>query len=53
MRKYSKFFVAVGGLGVLFALRYYDVTLPGFDQVVLESIVSALTAAGVFQARNT
>jgi len=53
MSKYSKFFVAAGGLGVLLALRYFDVSLPGFDQVVLETIVSALTAAGVYQVRNT
>lgn len=53
MGKYSKFIVAVGGLGLLFALRHYDITLPGIDQVVMESIVSALTAAGVYQARNS
>jgi len=51
--KYSKFIVAAGGLGLLFALRHFDVSLPGFDAVVLETVVSALTAAGVYQVRNT
>lgn len=52
MRKYAKFFVAAGGLGLLFALRHYDLSLPGFDQVVSELLVSALVAGGVFQVRN-
>ncbi len=53
MGKYSKFFAAAIGLIVLFALRYFEISLPGFDGVVLETIVSALTAAGVYQVRNT
>lgn len=53
MSRYSKFFVALIGVGTLFAMRQYDVSLPGLDGVVLELIVSALTAAGVYQAKNT
>jgi hypothetical protein len=53
MGKYSKFIVAAAGLGALLALRHFDVSLPGFDAVVLETIVSALTAAGVYQVRNS
>lgn len=52
MARYSKFFVALIGVAVLFAMRHYNVSLPGLDSVVLELIVSALTAAGVYQVRN-
>lgn len=52
MAKYSKFFVALAGVAALFLLRHYDVSILGLDQVVLELIVSALTAAGVYQVPN-
>ena len=52
MARYSKFFVALIGVAALFALRHYDLSIPGLDSVVLELIVSALTAAGVYQVRN-
>lgn len=52
MRKYSKFFAAAIGLGALFAMRHYELAIPGLDAVVLDLIVSALTAFGVYQVRN-
>lgn len=53
MSRYSKFFVALIGVTALFVMRYYEVEIIGLDSVVLELIVSALTAAGVYQVRNT
>lgn len=50
--KYSKFIVAAMGVAMLFAMRRYEVDIMGLDSVVLELIVSALTAAGVYQVRN-
>lgn len=52
MAKIRKFIVALAGVAALFALRYYDVSIMGLDSVVLELIVSALTAAGVYQVPN-
>lgn len=52
MARYRKFFAALIGVSALFALRYYEVEILGLDQVVLELIVSALTAAGVYQVPN-
>ncbi len=52
MGRYSKAIVAVIGVAALFAMRHYEVEVPGLDSVVLELIVSALTAAGVYQIRN-
>lgn len=52
MAKYRKFLVALLGVAALFLLRHYDVSIMGLDQIVLELIVSALTAAGVYQVRN-
>lgn len=53
MGRYSKFFVAAGGLAALLVLRHFEVELPGFDGVVMEMVISALTAAGVYQVRNS
>lgn len=50
--RYRKLIAAAIGLAALFALRYYDVSLMGLDGVVLDLIVSALTAFGVYQSRN-
>lgn len=53
MGRYSKAIVAAVGVAALFAMRRYEVEIAGFDSVVLELIVSALTAAGVYQVRNS
>lgn len=53
LSRYSKFIVAIAGVVVLFLMRRYDMEILGFDSVVLELIVSALTAAGVYQVRNS
>lgn len=52
MNKYRKFIAALIGVSALMAMRYFDVQLVGIDSVVLELIVSALTAAGVYQVPN-
>jgi hypothetical protein len=52
MGNYSKFIVAFVGVSALFALRHFEMEVPGLDSVVLELVVSALTAAGVYQIRN-
>jgi hypothetical protein len=52
MARYRKLIVAILGVAALFLLRHYDVSIMGLDQVILELIVSALTAFGVYQARN-
>jgi hypothetical protein len=53
MGRYRKCIAAVLGVGALFALRYFEVEVIGLDTVVLELIVSALTAAGVYQVSNS
>lgn len=52
MTRYSKLFAAIGGLATLVAFRYLDFQFMGLDTVVLDLIVSALTAFGVYQVRN-
>ena len=52
MAKFNKLWAALIGLCALLALRHFEVSLPGFDAVVLELIVSALTALGVYQVEN-
>lgn len=52
MARYRKFFAALVGVAALLALRYLDVEVLGLDAVVLELVVSALTAAGVYQIPN-
>lgn len=51
-KKYRKFIAALVGVSALVALRYFDVQILGIDAVVLDLIVSALTAAGVYQVPN-
>lgn len=52
MRRYAKAWAAILGVSALIALRYYDVNIPGIDQVVLDVIVGALTSFGVYRVRN-
>jgi len=52
MRRYSKLWAALLGLSALVAMRHYQFALPGFDAVVMDLIISALTAFGVYQVRN-
>ena len=53
MSRYNKLWAALIGVLALFALRHFEVSIPGLDSVILELIVSALTAFGVYQVRNT
>lgn len=52
MAKYRKAIIALAGVSSLFLLRWHEVDIFGLDAVVLELIVSALTAFGVYQAPN-
>jgi hypothetical protein len=52
MRRYRKFFVAFGGVGLLIGLRHFEVEIPGFDAIVRDLIVGALVAGGVYQVPN-
>ncbi|WP_174235783.1 hypothetical protein [Pseudohoeflea suaedae] len=52
MKKYRKLIAAIMGVSALMALRYFDVQVLGLDSVVLDLIVSSLTAFGVYQAKN-
>ncbi len=53
MRKYTKFFIALFGIGALIALRHFEVEVPGLDAIVRDLIVGALVAGGVYQAPNS
>lgn len=52
MKRYRKAFVAVIGVAALAAMRHFEVTVPGVEAIVMDTIVSALTAWGVFQVSN-
>lgn len=52
MGKYKKLIAAVVGLGLLYGVNYLNITVPGINQLVMELIISALTAWGVYQVRN-
>lgn len=52
MSKYRKAIAALVGVSALFALRMHGVDLFGIDAVVLELVVSALTAWGVYAVPN-
>lgn len=52
MGKYRKLFAALIGVAVLIGLRYFEVTVPGLEPIILELIVGGLTSIGVFQATN-
>lgn len=49
---YRKAVAAVIGVTALMALRYLEIEFIGLDSVVLELVVSALTAFGVYQVKN-
>ncbi len=51
-KKYKKLIAAGVGLAVLVVIRENNITVPGLDALVMELIVSALTAFGVYQASN-
>jgi|GEM_PF-6940115 len=52
MRKYSKFFVALGGVALLIGLQRFQVEVPGLADLVRDLIVGALVAGGVYQVPN-
>ena len=52
MTKYNKLWAVLIGLAALVALNHFEIELPGFDQVVMDLIVAAITAFGVYQVPN-
>lgn len=52
MNRYRKLFAAFVGLTALGTLRYLEIDIVGIDQVVIETVVSALTAWGVYRLPN-
>ena len=52
MTKYNKLWAVIIGLALLTAFRYFGWSFAGLDTFVLELIVSAATAFGVYQVRN-
>lgn len=52
MAKFRKLFAALIGVGALVAMRHFDVHIPGVDAVVIDLVVSALTAFGVYAVPN-
>lgn len=52
LKPYAKAVVAVGGVGVMIWMHNAKVVIPGFDYLVQDLIVGALTSLGVYQIRN-
>lgn len=52
MKKYRKLLAAAIGLVVLFVLDRLDITIPGVSDMVLDMLVSAAVAFGVYQVPN-
>jgi len=51
-QKFNKLWVAVAAFASLFLMKRFGITIPGWDSSVLELILSALGAYGVYQAKN-
>lgn len=51
-QKFNKLWVALLAFGSLFLMKRFGITIPGWDSSVLELILSALGAYGVYQAKN-
>lgn len=52
LRPYAKLVVAVAGVGVLVWTRKANILIPGFDFLVQDLIVGALTSFGVYRVKN-
>ena len=52
MKRYRKAIVAAAGVIALAVMRAYDIEVMGLESIVLETVVSALTAFGVYQVPN-
>lgn len=53
MARYNKLFAALIGVGALVAVRYFEVSVPGLEPIVMDLVVGALTAFGVYQFPNS
>ena len=52
MLRYNKLLAATLGLGLLLATSYWNISIPGLDQFVMELILTVATAFGVYQVPN-
>lgn len=52
LARYRKLIACLLGVGALVAMQYFDISIPGYDAVVLTLIIGAAQAFGVYQARN-
>lgn len=52
MKQYRKAVVALVGLVVLISHRHWGFDLTGQESALVDIVLGALTAAGVFQVRN-
>jgi hypothetical protein len=50
--KARKYLVALAGIGLLVAMRYLDVEIPGLPDIVRDLIAGAVIAEAVYQAPN-
>ena len=53
MGKYNKLWIAIGLGGLFVGLKYFEVVPAGFDEVVVKSAESAITAFGVYLVANS
>lgn len=47
-----KYWFAVGGIALLVGLRYYDIEIPGFPDVMRDILIGLAASEGVYQAAN-
>jgi hypothetical protein len=52
LARYNKLWVAILFFGLMIAMQHYGFQLAGLQPIVLDLIVSALGAFGVYQVRN-
>ena len=52
LAEYRKAVVAVVGLGLLLARNYTGIDFGGMEPLLVDGIISALTAVGVYGIRN-
>lgn len=52
MRRYRKLIACLLGVAVLVGMQYFDISIPGYDAVVLTLIIGAAQAFGVYRVSN-
>ena len=52
LRKYRKFVAVIIGTAAMVLAQKYHIVIPGFAEIYTQMLLSALTAAGVYQVPN-